>query len=201
MKYIYYLSLGANLGDKLTSLSRAIEALGSIGDVARVSQMYETPPWGKLDQPAFVNCAAIVVSELPPLAFLHHCQRIEKALGRVRHEHWGARTIDVDMLLVQATGDLPSGQRCYAEIRQNYMAVEFFSVDMQELQLPHPYMLERAFVMVPLAEIAPELVLDGGRTAQEICDSLPDKSSIVRLDRSSNADEGAVLQERGACKE
>lgn len=182
MKYIYYLSLGANLGDRLASISRALEALGSIGDVARVSHMYETPPWGKLDQPAFVNCAAIAVSELPPLEFLHRCQHIEKALGRVRHEHWGARTIDVDILLVQAADDLPSGQIGYAEIRQDYMPAEIFSVDMEELQLPHPYMLARAFVMVPLAEIAPELVLAGGRTAQEVCDSLPDKGSIVRLD-------------------
>ena len=169
------------MGDKLASISRAIEALGSIGDVARVSQMYETPPWGKLDQPAFVNCAAIAVSELTPLEFLHRCQHIEKALGRVRHEHWGARTIDVDILLVQAADDLPSKQIGYAEIRQNCMEAEFLCVNMKELQLPHPYMLERAFVMVPLAEIAPELVL-GGRTVQEICDSLPDKISIVRLD-------------------
>ena len=105
MKYIYYLSLGANLGDRLATIAKAIEALNDLGDIARVSQMYETPPWGKLDQPAFVNCAVMAVSEFMPLEFLHHCQHIEKALGRVRHEHWGARTIDIDILLVQEISD------------------------------------------------------------------------------------------------
>lgn len=78
MKYIYYLSLGANLGDRLATIGKAVEALGQQGEIIRVSQMYETPPWGKLDQPAFINCAVVIVSKLVPVEFLHGCQRIEK---------------------------------------------------------------------------------------------------------------------------
>ena len=182
MKYIYYLSLGANLGDRLATIAKAIEDLGNVGDIARVSQMYETPPWGKLDQPAFVNCAVMLVSKFMPLEFLQHCQRIEKALGRVRHEHWGARTIDIDILLVQEiSAVLLQKKISYAEISHKYMDAEMLYMDAENLQLPHPYMLERAFVMVPLAEIAPRLLLAGGRRAQEIFDSLPDRKSIVSL--------------------
>ena len=120
--------------------------------------MYETPPWGKLDQPPFINGAAAVETVLAPVELLAACQQIEKKLGRVRHEQWGARTIDIDLLYI------PGVQLAEAE-----------------LVLPHPYMLERAFVMVPLAEIAPQLVLANGKRAMEICHSLPDKENIVSL--------------------
>ena len=182
MKYIYYLSLGANLGDRLATIGKAVEALGQQGEIIRVSQMYETPPWGKLDQPAFINCAVVIVSKLVPVEFLHGCQRIEKNLGRVRHEHWGARTIDVDILCVQSINELEIGRQAIEDLLDSgELECPLLMMDTEELQLPHPYMLERAFVMVPLAEIAPQLVLANGKRAVEICYSLPDRENIVSL--------------------
>lgn len=158
-KYTCYLSLGANLGRRLETVCRAVELLENTEkiQVRCVSSMYETPPWGKLDQPAFINCAVAVETGLEPFELLHSCQEIEKILGRVRHEHWGARTIDVDMLYIPG-----------------------ISVDTAELKLPHPYMMERAFVLVPLAEIAPELLLENGLTAVQCRDRLADRDSIVK---------------------
>lgn len=158
-KYICYLSLGANLGDRLGTIRQAVEMLENTEKihVKCVSSMYETPPWGKLDQPLFINGAAAVETDMAPLELLAACQRIEKKLGRVRHEHWGARTIDIDLLYI------PGVQLAEAE-----------------LVLPHPYMLERSFVLVPLAEIAPELVLVNGLTAAQCRDRLGDRDSIVK---------------------
>ena len=162
-KYICYLSLGANLGDRLGTIRQAVEMLDNTGKihVKCVSSMYETPPWGKLDQPPFSNGAAAVETVLAPVELLAACQKIEKKLGRVRHEHWGARTIDIDLLYI------PGVQLAEAE-----------------LVLPHPYMLERSFVLVPLAEIAPELVLANGMTAVQCRDRLDDRFSIVKAGKA-----------------
>ena len=100
----------------------------------RVSAFYETPPWGKTDQPPFLNAAARIVFDGTPYELLADLQRIEQELGRVRHEHWGARTIDLDILHIE-------GLTCAEEC----------------LILPHPYLTQRAFVLVPLHEIAPAL--------------------------------------------
>ena len=88
-KYICYLSLGANLGDRLGTIRQAVEMLDNTEKihVKCVSSMYETPPWGKLDQPPFINGAAAVETVLAPVELLAACQQIEKKLGRVRHEH------------------------------------------------------------------------------------------------------------------
>lgn len=162
-KYICYLSLGANLGDRLGTIRQAVEMLDNTGKihVKCVSSMYETPPWGKRDQPPFINGAAAVETVLAPVELLAACQQIEKKLGRVRHEHWGARTIDIDLLYI------PGVQLAEAE-----------------LVLPHPYMLERSFVLVPLAEIAPELVLANGMTAVQCRDRLDDRFSIVKAGKA-----------------
>ena len=162
-KYICYLSLGANLGDRLGTIRQAGEMLDNTEKihVKCVSSMYETPPWGKLDQPPFINGAAAVETVLAPVELLAACQQIEKKLGRVRHEHWGARTIDIDLLYI------PGVQLAEAE-----------------LVLPHPYMLERSFVLVPLAEIAPELVLANGMTAVQCRDRLDDRFSIVKAGKA-----------------
>ena len=183
MKYIYYLSLGANLGDRLKTITKAIEAIERLGRVAAVSRMYETPPWGKLDQPVFINCAAVVAAERPPLDFLHGCQDVEKALGRIRHEHWGARTIDIDILYALEAVDSICDTLAAESVRNLTGQDDCKAIAMQteELRLPHPYMLARAFVMVPLAELAPELVLACGRTARKIAESLPDRKAIVSL--------------------
>lgn len=139
-----YLSLGANLGSRGETLREALRRIACLPDTVlqAVAPFYETAPWGNLEQPAFINTAAVVETALPPLDFLHQCQRIELDLGRVRHEHWGARTIDIDLLWAEG-----------------------FSSATEELKLPHPYVTERAFVLRPLGDIAPELVVKGRKVA------------------------------------
>ena len=105
-------------------------------NVERISAFYETPPWGRTDQPSFLNAAARIVFDGTPYELLADLQRIEQELGRVRYEHWGARTIDLDILHIE-------GVTCAEEA----------------LTLPHPYLTERAFVLVPLHEIAPALCI------------------------------------------
>ncbi|MDF2630818.1 MAG: 2-amino-4-hydroxy-6-hydroxymethyldihydropteridine pyrophosphokinae [Symbiobacteriaceae bacterium] len=130
-----YLSLGSNLGDRLGYLAEAIRRLGAPHTrVTQVSSIYETAPWGKTDQPSFLNMAAAVETDLTPDELLRHILSVEQVLGRVRTVRWGPRTVDIDMLL-------------YGDERRAT----------PDLQLPHPRMANRAFVLVPLLEIAPHL--------------------------------------------
>lgn len=135
-----YLSLGANLGERAETIREALRrlAMAEGTELLQVAPFYETAPWGKTDQPGFINTCAEVRTSLCPTDFLHLCQGIEQDLGRVRHEHWGARTIDIDMLWMEGV-----------------------EADTEELRLPHPYLIERAFVLVPLADIAPKLMVKG----------------------------------------
>ena len=137
-----YIGLGANLGARGETMRAALRQLSETRGVRveQVSHFYETPPWGKTDQPAFLNAAARISFDGAPYDLLRDLQRIEHALGRVRHEHWGARTIDLDILYV-----------------------EDVTLSDKALTLPHPYLTERAFVLVPLAEIASALMVDGKR--------------------------------------
>ncbi|MBM7636319.1 2-amino-4-hydroxy-6-hydroxymethyldihydropteridine diphosphokinase [Streptococcus saliviloxodontae] len=131
-----FLSLGSNMGDRKWYLQTAIELLDQLPQtrLVEVSSLYQTAAWGKTDQDDFLNMACQLETRLDKFDLLHHCQRIEKELDRVRHEHWGPRTVDIDILLYDD------------EISQQ-----------DELQLPHPFMTERAFVLVPLLEIVPTL--------------------------------------------
>ncbi len=136
-----FLGLGSNLGDRGDYLSRAIAALASpLIKVQAISRVYETEPWGVIDQPLYWNQVIEVETALEPLELLHVCQQIENQLGRERLVHWGSRTIDIDLL-----------------IYDNIIS------ETEELILPHPYLEERAFVLDPLREIAPDLVLPSGR--------------------------------------
>lgn len=136
-----FLGLGSNLGDRAYYLGAAISALASPTIIIRsTSRIYETEPWGVLDQPLYWNQVIEVETTLEPLDLLHVCQEIELRLGRERKEHWGSRTIDIDLL-----------------IYDNRVSKS------EELMLPHPYLENRAFVLAPLREIAPELVLPSGR--------------------------------------
>ena len=154
--YIVYVGLGANLGDRRASLRRALRLLAHLEDTRLVcaSSFYETPPWGNVAQPPFLNACAALRTRLLPLVLLRAVQRIECALGRVRREHWGPRTIDVDLLLAEG-----------------------FESASPELCLPHPHLHERAFVLLPLAEIAPGLSVRGravgdwleGLSERDIC--------------------------------
>ena len=132
-----YLSLGSNMGDRQGYLQRAVEALKQLTDteVETVSSYYETAAWGLTDQADFLNLALALETQLPAESLLSACQAIEKDLDRVRHEHWGPRTVDIDILLY--------GQEIW---------------ETEHLKVPHPYMSQRAFVLVPLVEIADDLV-------------------------------------------
>lgn len=141
-----YLSLGSNLGNREGNLAEAVRRLADTPgvEVRRVSSVYETAPVGGPPQGDFLNLAVEVVTTLSPRELLATCQRIEADLGRERTVRWGPRTIDLDILLYEGET----------------------SAD-PELTLPHPRLLERQFALVPLAEIAPDLVLPDGRTAAQ----------------------------------
>ena len=130
---ICYLGIGANLGDKRKNLRQAVELISQLDGVnlLRVSHFYETEPWGVTNQPNFINAAVKIESSLQPLQLLDKLQAIEYKLGRVRTEHWGARTIDIDIL-----------------------SIDGIIMDSERLKLPHQYMYERDFVLVPLSEIS-----------------------------------------------
>ena len=146
-RHIAYLSLGGNLGDPAASMGAALRMLDADSgtEVVAVSSLYRTPPWGKLDQPDFLNAAAEVSTGLTPRGLLDLCLDAERRLKRVREERWGPRLIDIDILVF---GDL--------------------TVHEEGLEIPHPRMLERAFVLVPLAEIAPDFLTGGKRLADHL---------------------------------
>lgn len=140
------IGLGGNVGDVRTTLDRAVAAFCD-GDVVRLlarSADYETPPWGVTDQPPFVNLCLRVATVLAPKALLQRALAVEAGLGRDRAtgRRWGPRPVDIDIL-----------------------AYDDLALDAQDLTLPHPRMKDRAFVLVPLAEIAPHWRVDGERIA------------------------------------
>jgi len=139
------LSLGGNLGDVRAAFRFALERLALAQGVAVVatSSVYRTAPWGKLDQPDFLNMATLLRVTIAPRALLDLCLSIEREQGRARLEHWGPRTLDIDVLTY---GDLV--------------------VEEPGLTIPHPRLQDRAFVLTPLAEIAPDTVVRGVRVAE-----------------------------------
>lgn len=139
------LSLGGNIGDVSATIADALAALAAEGvSVVARSSDYRTRPWGKTDQPDFTNVSAVVETALPPLELLATCLDIERRLGRVRHERWGPRVIDIDLI-----------------------AYDGVKMDTEPLTLPHRHAHERGFVLIPLAEIAPDLLV-GDKTVAEL---------------------------------
>lgn len=132
-----YIGLGSNLGDSLQILTEAVHKLATLGSV-QVSQLYQSPPMGPQDQPNYLNAAVQLQTDLSPLALLDELQRFEQESGRVRLRHWGERTLDLDLLIY---GD---------EQIQN-----------ERLTVPHVGVLERDFVLRPLLDIDPNLVIKG----------------------------------------
>jgi 2-amino-4-hydroxy-6-hydroxymethyldihydropteridine diphosphokinase len=132
-----FLGLGSNLGDRAKNIRRAVELIGSIGGtrVVSVSSLYETEPVGYADQPDFINAATEIETALTPRGLLCEIKGIERSMGRKETFRFGPRLIDIDILLF---GDL--------------------IVDEPDLVIPHPRMLERRFVLVPLVEIAPQAI-------------------------------------------
>lgn len=140
------IALGSNLGDKSGNIDEAIELLTERGDisVARRSRNFATEPWGKLDQDWFVNACIAVATKLSPRELLVRCKDIERRMGRVAAEKWGPRIIDLDLLIYRDS------------VRSE-----------PDLVLPHPHIGERAFVLAPLMDIAPDLVV-GGKSVREL---------------------------------
>ena len=148
-----YLGLGSNIGDKAGMIAAAVEHLAATPGIrvtARSSD-YRTPPWGDTDQDWFLNAAVGIETDLTPHALLEACLGIETALGRVRERRWGPRLIDIDVLYYAGA-----------------------AVSDERLVLPHRFVRERAFVLVPLAEIAPDLAIGGETVVQ----------ALAKLDRS-----------------
>lgn len=134
-----YLHLGSNMGDRLTTLRLALDAIEQqVGSISNVSDVYETEPWGNPNQPWFLNVAVEVKTLLPPLETLQVTQSIEHALGRQRTEHWGARTLDIDILF--------HGQSFFSGMEKS-------ETRHLPLALPHPRIAERRFVLIPLADL------------------------------------------------
>lgn len=132
------LGLGGNVGDPRAAMADALRELDARSDcrVLAVSRLYATPPWGKTDQAEFLNCCALIETLLHPEPLLDVCLDMERRRKRERVERWGPRTIDIDILTY--------GDSAYHS---------------ETLELPHPRMTARGFVMMPIADVAPEMVL------------------------------------------
>jgi len=158
------LGLGGNVGDVRTALDRAMAALCDGTNVRLLvrSSDYRTPPWGVEDQPAFVNRCIAVETMLTPRALLDRALAVERTLGRdrAREQRWGPRPIDIDLL-------------AYDDVEMNEPG----------LTLPHPRLLERAFALVPLAEIAPDRMIAGVRVGDALAGL--DTRGIERLEAGS----------------
>ncbi len=155
-----YLSIGSNVGDRFENLRQACRGLEKAGLRLRLlSSIYETEPVDVVEQDWFLNCAAAIETDLPPLALLEKVHLIEKDLGRVRERPRGPRTVDIDILLY---GDA--------------------TLSGETLTLPHPRMLDRRFVLEPLREIAPTLcVPPSGKTVAELYRDLKDPAAVRRI--------------------
>ena len=154
------IALGGNVGDVRATLDRAIAALcdGTVVKLVARSSDYRTPPWGVTEQPPFINCAIAAETDLLPQELLERGQSIERQFGRdrAREQRWGPRTLDIDLI--------------------NYAGV---TLDTPGLILPHPRALERAFVLMPLAEIAPDRRIAGMRIVDALAQI--DRTGIEKL--------------------
>jgi 2-amino-4-hydroxy-6-hydroxymethyldihydropteridine diphosphokinase len=154
------LALGGNLGEVRATFDRAVAMLcdGQTTRLVARSSDYRTPPWGVEEQPPFVNCCIGIETSLPPRALLARTQEIERAFGRERSKErrWGPRALDIDIL-----------------------AYDDMTMNEPDLILPHPRLFERAFVLVPLNDIAPDRVISGRRVRDVLAQT--DATGIERL--------------------
>ncbi len=154
------ISLGGNVGDVRATFAAAIPALLRAADATLVARSsdYATPPWGNIDQATFVNACIRIATPRAPHPLLAAMQTVERAFGRdrARERHWGPRPLDLDLIAYDAV-----------------------VLDSPDLTLPHPRLFERAFVLVPLAEIAPDRAIAGRRVSEALAGV--DASGIERL--------------------
>ncbi len=152
------LGLGGNIGDSRKTLAAALDLLArhpGIG-VEAVSALYQTPPWGKTDQPPFLNAAVRIETSLTPRGLLDAVLSVERQLGRERSERWGPRTVDIDILVFGTE-----------------------AIDEPGLHIPHPHLIERAFALAPLIDVMPDAELSGRPAADWLKDA--DRAGMARL--------------------
>jgi len=169
-----YIALGSNMGDRFEYLKKAIFLLNSHEEirVVNTSSIYETDPVGYTDQDQFLNMAVQVITRLKPHELLDECLRIEKELGRKREIRWGPRTLDLDILLYNQE-----------------------NIETEKLTIPHPRMSERAFVILPLLEMDPKLMLPNMEEPLEnSLLSIPDREG-VRIWKQKNGEDVFALIE------
>jgi 2-amino-4-hydroxy-6-hydroxymethyldihydropteridine diphosphokinase len=153
-----YILLGSNLGDRDLQLQTAIEAIDKLGSIQQYSSVYETAAWGLENQSDFLNQVLVLETELTAPLLLENLLRIEKEMGRERLEKWSARTIDLDILYFD-----------------NQV------IDLEYLKIPHPYLQQRRFTLLPLCEISPNLlhpVLQ--KTNRELLETCPDLLEVKK---------------------
>ena len=160
---LVYIGLGSNLENPLQQIKTAINDLQAIAEIAivSVSSLYQSPPMGPADQPDYINAVLALKTILNPHQLLDVLQSVEQLHGRERKRHWGERTLDLDILLY---GDQ--------------------ILDDERLKIPHPGMHERAFVLYPLAEIAPDVEIPGIGNLQEILPLCP-QGDLQQVDKIS----------------
>jgi 2-amino-4-hydroxy-6-hydroxymethyldihydropteridine diphosphokinase len=163
---IVYIGLGSNLAEPRAQIEAGLQALARVARtrLLRHSRLYRSAPWGKIDQPDFINAVAQLETELEPRALLEQMLAIEHAAGRIRSgDRWGPRVLDLDILL--------HGERV---------------LDYPGLHVPHPRLAQRAFVLVPLAELAPDLQVPGIGPIQRLLQQVDTMACLpLELDRAA----------------